>query len=54
MKIQQKTVNLGQAPNGKARVTVASNPIREREMIDPDGNVIDPRTKRIIRRNTAN
>ena len=54
MKIQQKTVNLGQAPNGKARVAIATNLVKQREMIDPDGNVIDPRTKRIIRRNTAN
>ena len=53
MKIQQKTVNLGQAPN-KARVAIATNLVKQREMIDPDGNVIDPRTKRIIRRNTAN
>lgn len=25
---------------------------RTREMIDPDGNVIDPETKQVIKRNT--
>lgn len=51
MKIQTKQRTVGQAPN-RNKVVVASNPVRQREMIDPDGNQIDPRTKRIIKLNT--
>lgn len=31
------------------RVIIATDLVREREMLDIDGNVIDPRTKRIIK-----
>lgn len=34
----------------KPRVSIDPNPRREREMLDKDGNVIDFRTKQIIRR----
>lgn len=34
----------------RGRVVISTNPVREREMLDIDGNVIDPRTKRIIRK----
>lgn len=37
----------------KPSVVVSSNPIRIREMLDKEGNVIDPRTKQIIRRKDA-
>jgi hypothetical protein len=33
-----------------SKTIVATNPIRIREMIDINGNVIDPRTKQIIRK----
>lgn len=32
-------------------VTIAANLKREREMIDIDGNIIDPRTKQVIQYN---
>lgn len=32
------------------RTFIDPNPVRVREMLDKDGNVIDPRTKQIIRR----
>ena len=32
------------------RVIIASDLIRTREMLDIDGNVIDPRTKQIIKK----
>ena len=35
--------------NGGGRVTIATNLIRESERFDRDGNVIDPRTKQIIK-----
>ncbi len=34
-------------PDGS--VTIASNPVRERETLDKNGNVIDPKTKAVIR-----
>jgi hypothetical protein len=34
----------------KKSVFIDPNPRKEREMLDRDGNVIDPRTKQIIRR----
>ena len=39
-----KTVN-----NNKGKVVVSANPKRVRELLDKDGNVIDMRTKQIIR-----
>lgn len=46
MKIQttEKTVNPHQG-----QTIVSLNPTREREMLDRNGNVIDPKTKRIIK-----
>ena len=35
---------------GQKSTFIDPNPRREREMLDKDGNVIDPRTKQIIRR----
>ncbi len=50
-------VNIGQKqkeavqanPNQRGRVTVSTNPVKQKVFIDIDGNEIDPRTKRIIR-----
>jgi hypothetical protein len=36
--------------NNMGRVIIASDLIRTREMLDIDGNVIDPRTKQIIKK----
>lgn len=36
-------------PN-RGRVVVSRHPVRERVMIDRDGNEIDPKTKQIIKR----
>ncbi len=38
-------------PN-KSGVVIDPNPKKEREVLDRDGNVINPRTKEIIRKNT--
>ena len=51
-------VEIGQQPNtpqpqapipSKGKVVVSANPVRVREMLDKDGNVIDPKSKQIIR-----
>jgi hypothetical protein len=42
-------VNLPQQTKGK--VVIAHNIQKESEMLDINGNVIDPRTKQIIRKN---
>ena len=34
----------------KPTTVVSSNPIRVREMVDVNGNVIDPKTKQIIKK----
>ena len=34
----------------KRRIGIDPNPVRIREMLDKDGNVIDPVTKQIIKR----
>lgn len=39
-----------EASQKKSKVTIASNLTRVREMLDADGNVIDPKTKQIIRK----
>lgn len=42
-------------PSTKGKVTVSLNPVKERVFIDIDGNEYDsinPRTRRLIRRNT--
>jgi hypothetical protein len=44
---QQKTV-----PIKRTRVNISPNPIRTREVIDSMGNIIDMRTKEIIKKNT--
>jgi len=36
-------------PAGKGQVIIASDIKRERELLDKDGNVIDMRTKQIIK-----
>lgn len=46
---QPNTPQPAQPKSGKARVTISSNPVRIREMLDKDGNVIDAKTKQIIR-----
>jgi hypothetical protein len=35
----------------KRKIGIDPNPIKTREMLDRDGNVIDPQTKQIIKRN---
>lgn len=40
----------GTINNNKPRVVIARNLAKERETLDRDGNVIDPRTKQIIKR----
>lgn len=35
--------------SGRVSVSISSNPRKEKEMLDKDGNVINPRTKQIIR-----
>jgi hypothetical protein len=35
---------------GQKRTFVDPNPRKEKEMLDRDGNVIDPRTKQIIKK----
>ena len=37
----------------ESNVVISSNPVRIREMLDKNGNVIDPRTKQIIKRAEA-
>lgn len=37
--------------SNRPAVTIDPNPRRERELLDKDGNVIDPRTKQIIKMN---
>lgn len=50
MKIQSnQQSNSVQLPR-KSKVSIASNLIREKEMIDQDGNTIDPRTKQVIKK----
>lgn len=39
----------GGQPPKKGKIVVSMNPVRERVMLDIDGNQIDPRTKRIIK-----
>ena len=34
----------------ESSVTISSNPKREREFLDKQGNVIDPRTKQVIKK----
>lgn len=41
---------LQQPPSHKGKVVIAQNLIRERVMLDKDGNEINPRTKEIIRK----
>lgn len=45
MNIQQKQTQQG-------GVVISSNPTKTREMINKDGDIIDPRTKRVIRKKT--
>jgi hypothetical protein len=47
MKIQNTERTVGKSENS---VTISSNPKREREFLDKNGNVINPRTKQIIKR----
>ncbi len=49
--MQINTGNHERQVNVKKSVTIDPNPRKEKEMIDRDGNVIDPRTKQIIRKN---
>jgi len=54
MKIQNAIGDKQPMPPGqkKGRVTVAQNLIRVRELLDSEGNVIDPKTRQIISKNT--
>ena len=36
--------------SGRPRVVIDPNPRKERERLDKDGNIIDPRTKEIIKK----
>ena len=47
MKIQNQTRVV---TSNKKSVFIDPNPVRVREMLDRDGNVIDPRTKQIIKK----
>lgn len=49
---QQNSQPQGQAPVEGGTFIDWNNMKRESERLDKDGNVIDPRTKRIIRRNS--
>lgn len=33
----------------KGKIVISTNPVRIREMLDKDGNVINPKTKQIIK-----
>jgi len=50
MKIQTRERVIGAASQGNSSTVISANPVREREMLDRHGNVIDPRTKQIIKR----
>lgn len=39
----------GAPSQGRGRVVISPNPVKQRVFIDINGNEIDPRTKRIIR-----
>lgn len=53
MKINTGQIQERQAGIQHGKTVIASNLIHEKEMLDQDGNVIDPRTKQIIKRNDA-
>lgn len=49
-------INLGKPQSGersgvikKGKTTISPNPKREREMLNSSGDVIDPKTKQVIR-----
>ena len=46
MKVQTQETRVGT----QRSTFIDPNPVRVREMLDKDGNVIDPRTKQIIRK----
>lgn len=50
MKIQMPQAPKPTNPNQQGRVVIAQNITRVTEHLDRDGNVIDPRTKVIIKR----
>ena len=52
MQINTREGIVGQ-PGDRPSVVIATHLIREKEMLDKEGNVINPRTKEIIRRKDA-
>lgn len=53
MQIHTREGIVGNKPSSGGSTVISANPKKEKEMLDKFGNVIDPRTKQVIKQATA-